>query len=130
MGKKKINSLLKRLKENHQKDIENSAYIYSVAQGAVNQIDTVAHKQKSGITPSCKLLPSIIDKEELVRRYKNYNGCRKAAKTLGIKFKKTPSWNKLICAFSYAEIFKEICRDYSNNNPDPLLSGITIEIQF
>lgn len=130
MGKKKIHSLLKRLKENHQKDIENSAYIYSVAQSAVNQIDTGASKQKSGSTQSYELLPSIIDKEELIRRYKDYNGCRKAAKILGIKFKKTPSWNKLICAFSCAEEFKEICIDYRNKNPDPLLSGIIIEMHF
>ncbi|PZD73635.1 hypothetical protein C1752_02055 [Acaryochloris thomasi RCC1774] len=130
MGKKRINALLSKLKNNHQSDVENSAYIYGLAQGAVNRLEEVAeqHVDDTLLFSEQELPP--IDKEELKRRYDSYIGCRRAAKELGIHFSKTPSWEKLICAFRYSEALRNICYHYADQNPHPLLNGFTVDIEF
>jgi hypothetical protein len=131
MGKQRIQELLGRLEENHRRDIENSASIYTVAQVAVNQLDkatqSIQNYQENVALPPA---PPELSKEELQRRYKNYNGCRRAAINLGIRFSKTPSWEKLVCAFSYAEALRQLSHLYVKTYPSPLLKGVKIELDM
>lgn len=84
MGKQKNDRLLAQLKDNHQQDIHNEAAIFTVAQGAVNEL---AHQDANdegshAVSPE----PLKLTKEDLISRYGNYNACRKAAKKAGISF--------------------------------------------
>lgn len=72
--------------------------------------------------------PKRLDKQELLRRYGSYNECRKVATANGIKFSTTPTWDKLVYAFSYSEALQEISQVYLKTYPNPALAGITVEL--
>ena len=129
MGKQRIQDLLEELKANHQRDVENANAIYTVAQVAVNQLDEIAEASEPTLALPEHSSP-ILDREELKRRYHNYQGCRRAAKALGIRFSKTPSWEKLACAFSYAEALRQFSQHYLNTHPNPLLQGIKVDVKI
>jgi|GEM_PF-3482103 len=74
--------------------------------------------------------PQSIDREELLRRYGSYNECRKAAKTKGIKFTTTPTWDKLVYAFSYSQALHQISHIYLKTYPNPALAGIKVELSL
>ncbi|MEA5567594.1 hypothetical protein [Anabaena sp. UHCC 0399] len=130
MGKKRITQLLEGLKENQLHELHNSAAIYTVAQVAVNELQ----QQSLQITePPIAALPStleIIDKTELLKQYGSYRACRKAAKERGIKFSRTPSWEQLAVAFTYADAFQQIIKSYVETYPNPKLKGTTFEISL
>ncbi|MBD2364742.1 hypothetical protein H6G36_26820 [Anabaena minutissima FACHB-250] len=130
MGKKRITQLLEGLKENQLHELHNSAAIYTVAQVAVNELQ----QQSLQITePPIAALPStleIIDKTELLKQYGSYRACRKAAKERGIKFSRTPSWEQLAVAFSYADAFQQIIKSYVETYPNPKLKGTTFEMSL
>lgn len=130
MGKQRITELLARLKDNEARELDNAASIYTVAQVAVNALDQP--QQLASDPSSAALLPAPIrvSKAELLERYGSYNGCRKTAKALGIRFNKTPSWEKLEAAFSYQEACQQWVQQYLQLYPSQQLSGITIEVQL
>jgi hypothetical protein len=130
MGKKRITQLLEGLKENQLRDLHNSAAIYTVAQVAVNELQQNSLQNDQ---PALAALPpslEIIDKAQLLEQYGSYNACRKAAKEQGIKFSRTPSWEQLGAALSYAEAFQEIISSYVQIHPYPKLKGTTFELIF
>ncbi len=137
MGKKRIARLLDQLKENKEQDLKNAASIFTVAQVAVNELerqqtdDEPAPDENEGkaiaVLPSA---PPTLDKEELLRRYGSYNGCRKAAKAEGITFHKNPGWNQLIAGFRYAESMRLMAEQYLATHPNPDLHDITISVRF
>ena len=125
MGKQRVEQLLAQLKETEAKDIENAAAIYTVAQVAVNALE---QPQLPQLEPAGLPVVSIITKSELLDRYGSFNGCRKAAKKLGIKFSKTPSWQKLEAAFSYREACQKLIKNYLETYPSEHLQGISLDI--
>lgn len=72
--------------------------------------------------------PKRLDKQDLLRRYGSYNECRKVAKANGIKFSTTPTWDKLVYAFSYSEALQQMSQVYLKTYPNPTLAGITVEL--
>lgn len=74
--------------------------------------------------------PQSIDREELLRRYGSYNECRKVAKARGIKFTTTPTWDKLVYAFSYSQALHQISQVYLKTYPNPALAGIKVELSL
>jgi len=130
MGKKRVTQLLERLKKNQQAEVQNAAAIFTVAQVAVNQLQ---EKVSDSVEPTVAALPPaprLFDKAELLRRYGSYQGCRKAAKELGIKFSRTPSWQQLIMAFSYIETFQQMIESYLKIYPTSELHGITFKLEI
>ncbi|MFQ3615417.1 MAG: hypothetical protein SNJ57_15655 [Cyanobacteriota bacterium] len=140
MGKKRINQLLSQLKENQQADLRNAAAIYTVAQVAVNELEAIAsaadsaETEKRAIAPaaSAPALPAAVPiqltQADLVQRFGSFNGCRSAAKKLGIHFPKTPSWPQLITAFSYVDLFRHLIQDYVQQQEIRNLSGVQFTI--
>lgn len=131
MGKKRITQLLQDLKENQLHDLHNSAAIYTVAQVAVNELQQQSlqiDEPPLAVLPSST--PKIIDKAELLKQYGSYRACRKVAKERGIKFSRTPSWEQLAAALSYAEAFQQILKTYVETYPNPKLAGTTFELNF
>jgi hypothetical protein len=129
MGKKRITQLLEDLKQNYERDLHNSAAIYTVAQVAVNELQ----KQTAQINNPIAALPvatNVLDKDQLIKQYGSYNACRKAAKERGIKFARTPSWEQLAAAFSYSEVIQQIFTNYISTYPYPKLEGTKFEIVF
>ncbi|MCM1985016.1 hypothetical protein [Lyngbya confervoides] len=63
-------------------------------------------------------------------RIVSYAGYRRAAKQQGIRFKKTPSWDKLVCAFSYVEAMRQLSLAYAQAYPHPQLEGIKFELEI
>jgi hypothetical protein len=127
MGKKRVAQLLAQLKENQEKDIENAAGIYTVAKVAVDALAQPEEAQTDA--PSLPTQPPIT-KQELLARYGSFNGCRAAAKKQGIKFSKTPSWEKLETAFSHQRAVKEIIQNYLANFPKNQLQGVSFEVKM
>ncbi|MFQ4142602.1 hypothetical protein [Chlorogloeopsis sp. ULAP02] len=128
MGKKRITKLLEDLKENQQQELHNAATIYTVAQIAVNELQLSQDSQMQ--KPTIAALPSAlekIDRTQLLKQYGSYNGCRQAAKEKGIKFSRTPSWEQLTAAFSYAEAFEKIIEAYMKMYPNQKLKGTKFE---
>ena len=76
MGKQRIQELLNQLKDNHERDITASAAIFSVAQVAVNQLGETVDSTRSRQLPAVP--PLSLTKDDLIKRYQNYAGCRKA----------------------------------------------------
>lgn len=74
--------------------------------------------------------PQTLDREELLRRYGSYNECRKVAKANGIRFTTTPTWDKLVSAFSYSEALHQISQVYLSTYPNPTLAGIKVELSL
>jgi hypothetical protein len=131
MGKQRIAELLNQLESDRQKDLKNSAAIYAVAQVAVNQLaDSSPQPSETESFASLSSAPLTLDKAELLQRYESYNGCRKAAKSLGIQFGTTPSWQQLIQAFSYAEALQHLTYRYLHTYPNAALKGATIRLNL
>jgi hypothetical protein len=130
MGRKRITKLLEQLEENQQKDLQNAAAIFTVAQVAVNGLK--AQATESTVPPMLALPPSPagLDKAGLLRRYGSYNNCRKAAKDQGIRFSRSPSWEQLIAAFNYTESLKQLIQAYVAQYPSPELKGTFFELRL
>jgi hypothetical protein len=129
MGKQRITELLSQLESDRQKDLKNSAAIYAVAQVAVNQLAQSSQDpaaQNHLVPPA----PLTLDKTELIQRHGSYNGCRKAAKALGIQFRTTPSWQQLAQAFSYAESLQQWVNLYLESYSTPALKGVTLSLRL
>jgi hypothetical protein len=131
MGKQRIAELLSQLESDRQKDLKNSAAIYAIAQVAVNQLGELSpqppdNRDLTALPPA----PLGLDKAELLQRYGSYNGCRSAAKTLGLQFSTTPSWQQLAQAFSYAEALQHLTHRYLDAYPSPSLKGVTVRLQL
>lgn len=129
MGKQRVQQLLDQLKENQAKDIENAAAIYTVAQVAVNALHE-STDESSAPQLSAAALPAVasIAKADLLERYGSFNGCRKAAKELGIKFSKTPSWATLEAAFSYRKACRQLIQSYLTAYPNEHLNNVSLEL--
>lgn len=138
MGKNKIDQLLTQLKDNHTEDIQNAAAIFTVAQGAVNQL-------KEGISPlnneavaalfgddstNAPEPPKQLTKANLIEKYNSYNGCRSAAKHAGIVFSKTPRWTQIVAAFNYLEACQNCVSLYMKDNPCSVLKGVSITLSL
>jgi hypothetical protein len=130
MGKQRIAQLLAQLKENQDQDLENSAAIFSVAQVAVNALKEDQSSSAPPLIPSPSLFPqppvlTTITRADLLERYGSFNGCRKAAKQLGIHFQGTPSWSRLEAAFSYRETCEQLIKAYLKMHPNADLNGVS-----
>jgi hypothetical protein len=131
MGKQRIAQLLGQLESDQQKDLKNSAAIYAVAQVAVNQLgDSSPQSSEIKSLSALSSEPLGLDKAELLQRYGSYNGCRKAAKALGIQFGTTPSWQQLTQAFSYAEALQHLTYRYLHTYPSAALKGVTVRLNL
>lgn len=133
MGKQRVTQLLAQLRENQAKELENAANIYTVAQVAVNALE--ADEGRSAALSPQELLPAAtfptvptVTKAALLEQYGSFNGCRQAAKTLGIRFSKTPSWAKMEAAFSYRDACQQLIQDYLKKYPSKHLQGIFLEL--
>lgn len=127
MGKQRVTELLAKLQENQAKDLENAANIYTVAQVAVNALEA-----EEGRSLPAATLPAVptITKASLLEQHGSFNGCRQAAKKLGIRFSKTPSWAQMEAAFSYREACQQLIRQYIEKNPNKNLQGVTLEVSL
>ncbi|MBE9077242.1 hypothetical protein IQ241_08030 [Romeria aff. gracilis LEGE 07310] len=128
MGKQKIERLLAQLQGNHSQDIQNAAAIFTVAQGAVKQLDQIDRA-----APAQTVLPAApisLTKADLESRYGKFNACRKAAKQAGITFSKTPSWSQLVAAFSYLEACQSCVDAYLQDHPCPDLKGVRLSLRL
>lgn len=130
MGKQRIAHLLEQLKDNQQRELENAAAIYTVAQVAINELRAQGTEDASSSTPLLPAAPGFLTQTDLLERYGSFNGCRKAAKDQGIKFSRTPSWQQLIAAFSYVETFQHLIRDYVRAHPTAELHGVSFELKL
>ncbi|MBW4466234.1 MAG: hypothetical protein KME07_12470 [Pegethrix bostrychoides GSE-TBD4-15B] len=133
MGKQRITQLLEQLQENQQQDLAHAAAIFTVAQVAVNQLETQVLEPPALPLPPSSLaaLPAAaLDQAELKRRYGSHVACRKAAKMLGIRFSKTPSWQKLAAAFTYQAAAEQLIQAYLQEHPSPDLQHVAIEIKL
>lgn len=138
MGKKRINQLLAQIKENQQADLRNAAAIYTVAQVAVDELEAIASADSldsvRAIAPAPPApalpaaVPTLLTQTDLLQRYGSYNGCRSAAKKLGIHFSKSPSWPQLIAAFSYADPIRQLVQDYVQRQAISHLSGVRFTV--
>ena len=128
MGKQNVAQLLAQLKENQAKDLENAAAIYTVAQVAVNALEP-SEASPAQASPVLALSESPkVTRADLLEQYGSFNQCRRAAKDLGIRFSRTPSWKMLEAAFSYREICQQLVQTYLKQHPDPNLRGVSLEI--
>lgn len=134
MGKQKIERLLAQLQENTQTDVQNAAAIFTVAQGTVNQLSELSKapaETADSVTPTLLASPPAdLKKQDLVKRYGSYNGCRSAAKRVGITFSGTPTWDQLIAGFSYLDSCEKCVRQYLEQFPQPKLKGIRITLSL
>lgn len=131
MGKQKLDRLLAQLKDNQSQDIQNAAAIFTVAQGAVNQLERA--EQQNDDAPLPKLLsdaPPDLTKADLISRYGNYNACRTAAKQLGITFSTSPRWPQLVAAFRYLPACQSCVDTYLQRHPHPDIQGIKITLKL
>lgn len=135
MGKKRINQLLDQLKQNQQQDIQNAAGIYTVAHIAIQELQQQIDQAEAPAESPALMLPAAsapaaLTKADLEERYGSYNGCRRAAKSLGIRFQGTPRWSQLVQAFEYYDRIQEMVSSYMTQHPAPHLSGLRIEVQL
>ena len=128
MGKQKIERLLTQLKENQQRDIQNAAAIYTVAQSAVNELAQTETAREVVSLPDG--MPLQLTKSDLVQRYGSYNGCRQAAKKQGISFSRSPKWSQLVAAFNYAEACQACVRKYVALYPSADLKGAKLTLML
>ena len=128
MGKSKIDRLLAQLKDNHTADIQNAAGIFTVAQGAVSQLKeaVLPTEEKTLALESGK--PQQLTKADLVEKYNSYNGCRSAAKKLGIVFSRTPRWSQIVAAFNYIEACQDCVSAYMQQHPCKDLRGVSVTL--
>ena len=126
MGKQKIERLLTQLKENQQRDIQNAAAIFTVAQSAVNDLAQVETAHEVMALPD--RLPLQLTKSDLIERYGNYNACRRAAKKQGISFSRSPRWSQIVAAFNYAEVCQACVTRYISQHPSADLKGAKLTL--
>lgn len=127
MGKQRVSQLLAQLKENQQKDIENAAGIFTVAQVAVDALNQSENSQQASLLPPVQ---AKVTKKDLLERYGSFNGCRSAARKEGIIFSKTPSWPTLEAAFSYREAVQQLVQQYLATYPNRQLEGVSLQIDL
>ncbi len=134
MGKQRITQLLAQLQDQQQQDLKNAAAIFTVAQVAVNQLEAQLAPppppQIEASQPAALLPAAPLNQAELKRRYGSHVGCRKAAKALGIKFSKTPTWRSLAAAFIYQDNCQQLIQAYLQEHPSPDLQNVTVEIKL
>lgn len=130
MGKNRINQLLTQLKDNHQEDIQTAAGVFTVAQSAVNQL-------KETVLPGAETKPALeagkpqqLTKADLIEKYKSYNGCRSAAKKLGITFSRTPRWSQVVAAFNYSVACQDCIDAYMQQYPCKELKGVSVTLML
>ncbi|MGB3295709.1 MAG: hypothetical protein WBB01_22220 [Phormidesmis sp.] len=129
MGKQNIDQLLAQLKDNQRQDVQNAAAIFTVAQGAVNQLSQLEPQTEAGAKPTALSdQPPRLTKADLIERYGSYNHCRKAAKQLGITFSKNPRWEQLVAAFGYLPACQSCVDAYMQRHPHPDIKGIKIQL--
>ncbi len=126
MGKQTIDRLLAKLQDSHTEDIHNAAAIFTVAQGAVNQLENRA--ATASLPPAQLPVPQQLTKAELVSRYGSYNACRAAAQKAGITFSRSPRWAQIIAAFNYLEACQECVNAYLQQHPNPDLQDTKITL--
>ncbi len=129
MGKQKLDRLLAQLKDNQSQDIQNAAAIFTVAQGAVNQLAQL-EQQADVLAEPITLSDALpeLTQADLIERYGSYNNCRKAAKQLGITFSKNPRWEQLVAAFRYLPACQSCVDAYMQRHPHPDIKGIKIQL--
>ncbi len=128
MGKKRIHQLLEKLDTLHQADVHNAAAIYAVAQVAVNQLEAqtaVTTPNLAGVLPASAVVQWT--KASLESQYGSFNRCRQVAKSRGIRFSKTPSWDQLVAAFNCFEALQELIQKHLATQPQPNLKGVKME---
>lgn len=130
MGKQRAKELLAKLKANQQADLENAAAIFTVAQVAVNELKEAERDAQSLSQPPSLPPSSGFSKAQLQEKFGNYNQCRKAAKTAGISFARTPSWEQLVTAFNQAVILQKVVDQYRDASSMPSLPGVNIQIKL
>jgi len=130
MGKKRVTQLLEQLKTNQQMELQNAAAIFTVAQVAVNELQEKISPNIESTAVELPSAPVLLNKAELLRRYGSYKGCRRAAKEQGIKFSRTPSWERLAAGLSYVDAFQKLTKAYVETHPSPALNGMTIELKL
>lgn len=134
MGKKRIAQLLEQLQDNQQREVENAAAIFTVAQVAVNQLQPQEEPAPAMLSAdtiaALPAAPVAIDVPTLKQRYGSFNACRQAAKQRGIKFRGTPTWAQLCAGFSYAEACQQLISSYVEAHPQPNLAGVSIELRL
>lgn len=130
MGRKRITQLLEQLEDNQQKELKNAAAIFTVAQVAVNQLQEQALQNSNSAIAALPPALVLLDKSELIQRFGSHTGCRQAAKQQGIRFSRTPTWEQLVVALSYAEALHQLIENYLVTNPNPELHGITFEVKI
>lgn len=131
MGKKKIDQLLAQLQTNHDTDVQNAAGIFTVAQGAVNDLANAVGEQVNALVPSARALPAApqqLTKDDLLKRYGSYNGCRSAAKAAGITFSRPPRWSQIIAAFSYLDACQACIDNLMRQHPNPELKTVKVTL--
>jgi serine/threonine protein kinase len=85
--------------------------------------------QKATHTPLVPV-PAPLDKAELIERYGSYHECCQIAADRGIQFSGTPSWEKLVQAFSYLDAIQEFSHGYMAAYPSLALSEIKFEVNL
>lgn len=126
MGKARLQKILKSMQDSEevarqhlQRDLENSATIFAVAQHAVNRLGEVASTNDAATSPepaiaAHKPLLSAASSEaigtepatrwkDLIQQYGSPQGVRKALKARGITFSKTPNRDQLLGAWHSLE---------------------------
>jgi hypothetical protein len=127
MGKQTIDRLLAKLQSNHEQDIHNAAAIFTVAQGAVNQLQ---NPSEMALAPEQLPPPQQLTQADLVDRYGSYNGCRAAAKKAGITFSRSPRWTQIIAAFNYLEACQAHINLYLQHYPNAELKDTKITLKL
>lgn len=128
MGKQKIDRLLAKLQATHTEDVHNTAAIFTVAQGAVNQL---AQSAEQPLLPLKTLpAPQQLTQAELIIRYGSYNACRTAAKKAGIIFSRQPRWPQIVAAFNYLQACQACVDLYLAQHPSPDLQNIKLTLKL
>lgn len=128
MGKQKIDQLLAQLKDNHNQDIQNAAAIFTVAQGAVNQLQA-DNSDTENLESRALPAPRQLTKDDLIDRYGSYNGCRSAAKKAGITLH-NPPWPQVVAAFNYLEAAQNCVNAYMQQHPCDDLKGVSVTLSL
>jgi hypothetical protein len=127
MGKARLQKILKSMQDSEeaarqhlQRDLENSATIFAVAQHAVNRLGEVASTNDAAPSPEPAIAahkpllsaasseaigtePVATRWEDLIQQYGSSQGVRKALKARGVTFSKTPSRDQLLGAWHSLE---------------------------
>lgn len=149
MGKARLQKILKSMQDSEeaarqhlQRDLENSATIFAVAQHAVNRLGDVASADDAispepAIEARQPLLPPASSGaigqelatswEDLIQQYGSPQGIRKALKARGITFSKTPSRKQLLTAWHSLES-QAVQPTTTPQLPDPAIKLDPVEL--